>query len=188
MRNSARTAVLARAARDFGPQNFRMGVRKFLGFSLIELCFGVALIAILGGLAVPGFRSALRAAAVQSATFELAAGLQETRASSIVEARPGVFCLSDAAGSCVADSEATAWTAFLDVGDAHRQITARALPTGIVLHATRSRLQFWPDSRAASTGTLTICDAQGIARPRALVLSQLGRARLAEASDSDCQS
>ena len=66
-------------------------------------------------------------------------------------------------------------------------LSARALPAGIVLHATRNRLDFWPGSRAASTGTLTICDARGVARPRAIVISQLGRLRVADGDDSACR-
>jgi type IV fimbrial biogenesis protein FimT len=165
-----------------------MGVRKNRGLTLLELCIAMALAALLASLAVPTFRAAARNAAVRSAFFELAAGLQLTRASSIVQARRGVFCLSrSAGGGCLGDGSANAWTAYLEVDGLSQPLSARALPAGIVLHATRNRLDFWPGSRAASTGTLTICDAQGIARPRAIVISQLGRIRLADGEDSACR-
>ena len=84
------------------------------GVTLIELCFGLAIVAILTGLAVPSMRGALRAGAVRSATLELLAGVQQTRASSIVEARPGTLCLSDAAGDCLrGNGPASSWQAFL---------------------------------------------------------------------------
>ncbi len=156
--------------------------------TLIELCFGVAVIAVLATLAVPGFRLALRAAAVRSALFELSAALHATRANSIVEARRGVLCLSDALGNCLAGMDSSnAWSAWLDVNGRAQPLAGHTLPAGLVLRATRPRLDFWPDSRAASPGTLTICDTQGVARPRAIVLSQTGRIRLAEASDADCR-
>jgi type IV fimbrial biogenesis protein FimT len=148
------------------------------GVTLIELCFGMAIVALLAGLAAPGFRSTLRVAAVRTGTFELLVGLQQTRGNSIVESRPEMLCPSDAAGNCLPAAEASAyWSASLET---------RALPDGVVVRASRSPLRFWPDSLSASTGTLTICDLRGIAPPRAIVLSQTGRARLAEAEASAC--
>jgi len=162
--------------------------KRARGHTLIELCFCVALLALLATLAVPGFRSALRNSAVRGAIFELNSGLHVTRASSIVESRRGIFCLSDALGNCLAGKDSSiAWTTWLDV-DGHAQpLAGKALPDGLFLRATRPRLDFWPDARAASTGTLTICDAQGIARPRSLVISQAGRIRAGDASDADCR-
>jgi len=165
-----------------------MGVRKNRGLTLFELCVAMALAALLASMATPAFRAAARNAAMRSAFFELTAGLQLARASSIVQARRGVLCLSSSAGgNCLSDGESSAWTAFLDVDGVPQPLSARALPAGIVLHATRNRLDFWPGSRAASTGTLTICDARGVARPRAIVISQLGRLRVADGDDSACR-
>jgi type IV fimbrial biogenesis protein FimT len=165
-----------------------MGVRKNRGLTLLELCVAMALAALLATLAVPAFRTAARNAAVRSAFFELSAGLQLARASAIVQAHRGALCLSRPSdGGCLGQGSATAWSAFLEVDGAPQPLSARALPAGIVLHATRNRLDFWPDSRAASTGTLTICDTHGVARPRAIVVSQLGRIRLTEGDDSECR-
>jgi type IV fimbrial biogenesis protein FimT len=159
------------------------------GVTLIELCFGVAVVAILAGLAVPGMRTALRNTAIRSATLELLAGLQQVRASSITEARPGVLCLSDISGHCLTgNGAAVAWSAFLEGGGSTAALAGGPLPRGLELRATRSRLGFWPDSLAASTATLTICDRAGLARPRAIVLSQTGRVRLADAADRACES
>ena len=157
------------------------------GVTLIELCFGLAIVAMLAGLAVPGFRADLRAGAVRSATYELLAGLQQARVGSIVEGHTGVLCLSDAAGNCLANGvSATAWQAFLEIEGRPALLSAHTLPAGVALHSSRAQLKFWPDSSAASTGTLTICDSQRVARPRAIVLSQGGRARLATAPEAAC--
>jgi Tfp pilus assembly protein FimT len=108
MRNSANTTVLARGRRRAGRHNLIMHKRNGSpGVTLIELCFSVALIAVLATLAVPSFQSALRAAAIRSALFELVAGLQQTRADSILEARPGVLCLSDGPGNCLAGMDSS---------------------------------------------------------------------------------
>src|SRR3954469_13565875 len=98
MRNSANPAVLARGLRESRQQNPGMKIRHGShGVTLIELCFGLAVMAILAGLAVPGLRSAVRNAAMRGAVLELLSGLQQARTSSIAQSRPGVFCLSDAA-------------------------------------------------------------------------------------------
>jgi Tfp pilus assembly protein FimT len=157
------------------------------GVTLIELCFGIAVVGLLLGLAVPSLRTALRNTAIRSATLELLAGLQQARASSIVQARPGVLCLSDPQGHCVTgDAPARAWSVFLEGRGEPTMLAGGSLPSGLELHATRPRLSFWPDSLAASTATLTICDRDGLARPRAVVLSQTGRVRIVDAAAEAC--
>jgi type IV fimbrial biogenesis protein FimT len=149
------------------------------GITLPELCLSLALLALLAGMSVPGFRASQRNAAVRAATFDLLAGLQQSRAGSILESRPGVFCIADAQGSCLSAARpGTAWRSFLETGARRDEQGGQSLPPGIEVRATRSPLRFWPDSSSASTGTLTICDSQGLALPRAIVISQGGRARL----------
>jgi type IV fimbrial biogenesis protein FimT len=158
------------------------------GVTLIELCFALAIVAMLVGMAAPGFHSSLRAAAVRSATFELLAGLQQTRANSILEARPAEVCPSDAAGNCLAaNTPSSYWSSCVRAEAGESRPVSHALPAGVVVRATRSPLRFWPDALSASTGTLTICDRHGIAAPRAIVLSLSGRARLADAASGKCR-
>ena len=160
-----------------------------LGVTLIELMFTLALLALLASLAVPGFQATVRASALRSASFELMAGLQQIRASSILEGRPGQLCAADASGTCLpAGSAGSAWRSFLGDGAARREVGIQTLPTGLEIRATRSPLRFWPGTRAASTGTLTICDARRLGEPRAIVLSSNGRARFAAAASGACGS
>jgi type IV fimbrial biogenesis protein FimT len=158
-----------------------------LGATLIELLFGLAVVAVLAGIAAPGFHGMMRESAVRGATLEVLGGLQRARADSIVQALPGGLCPSDARGTCrPAGQSATAWTAFLESGGARRVFGVHALPAGVTLRTTRSPLRFWPDARAGTTGTLTICDLRGVARARAIVVSQGGRARLASPLAEPC--
>jgi type IV fimbrial biogenesis protein FimT len=158
-----------------------------LGVTLIELLFTLTLLALLAGLAVPGFHSASRATALRAASFELMAGLQQIRANSILEGRPGVLCPVDAGGNCLpANGTGTAWRSFLEEGAAPRDVSSHTLPTGVQVRASRSPLRFWPGTRSASTGTLTICDAQGTGEPRSIVVSQSGRARFAATPSGVC--
>lgn len=163
--------------------SFSLRNRRRAGVTLVELCFGLAIVAILAGMAAPGFQSSLRAAAVRSATFDLLAGLQQARGSAILESRALHLCPSDATGRCVAAGVATSYwqVAQPDAGN-----TGYELPSGIVVRASRSPLWFSPEALGATTGTLTICDERRVAPPRAIVLSLSGRARLESAQAGAC--
>jgi len=157
------------------------------GITLIELCFGLAIVATLAGVAAPGFRTLLRTSAVRSATFDLLAGLQQTRGNAILESRLLELCPSDETGNCLAAGVATPYWRNSPADGGQSPRGSRALPAGVVVRATRSPLWFSPDALGASTGTLTICDEQGVAPPRAIVLSLSGRARLAAAPAEACR-
>ena len=164
---------------------YRKGLR---GLTLIELCFGLAIVSVLAGMAAPGFQASVRAAAVRSATFDLLAGLQQARGNAILESRVAKLCPSDAAGNGLSPyPSASYWLASVETDAGRRPSVGHALPAGVVVRASRSPLRFWPDALGASTGTLTICDSHGIAPPRAIVLSLSGRARLADAPVGACQ-
>lgn len=150
------------------------------GVTLLELLFGLAIVAVLAGMAAPGLLASVRAAAVRSAAFDLMAGLQQARAHSILESRPGVLCPSDGAGCLGPDVPAHGWISFLEVAGDRRELRRHDLPAGVIVRASRAPLRFWPTSLAASPATLTICDERGIAPARAIVISQTGRARFAE--------
>jgi type IV fimbrial biogenesis protein FimT len=150
------------------------------GVTLLELLFGLAIVAVLAGLAAPGFLASLRATAVRAAAYDLMAGLQQARANSILESRSGVLCPSDGARCLGANVPARAWMSFLEVAGNPRAPRRHDLPAGVVLRASRTPLRFWPAALAASPTTLTICDERGVAPPRAIVISQSGRARFAE--------
>jgi type IV fimbrial biogenesis protein FimT len=150
------------------------------GVTLLELLFGLAIVAVLAVMAAPGFLASLRTTAVRAAAYDLMAGLQQARANSILESRVSVLCPSDGAACLGANLPARAWISFLEVAGDRRELRKRDLPAGVVLHASRTPLRFWPAALAASPTTLTICDERGVAPARAIVISQSGRARFVE--------
>jgi type IV fimbrial biogenesis protein FimT len=160
------------------------------GASLLELLFSLGMLCLLTALAAPGFEATLRAAAVRSATFELLAGLQQIRTQAILEGRPGRLCPvgpDGPDGDCLAPAApAAGWRAELRTDSGWREVGGQTLPPGVLLRASRSPLSFSPDSVSASTGTLTICDQRGIALPRAIVVSQMGRARVTSLTMAEC--
>lgn len=163
-------------------------MRNIAGVTLLEMLVGMAVVAVLAGLAVPGFHRSLRVTAVRAATYELLAGLQQTRGSSILESQPGLLCPSDADGHCLpAATPAAYWGWATEGASRSPALEPHALPEGVVARASRSPVRFWPHGLNASTATLTICDVQGIAPPRAIIVSVSGRARVATALDSACR-
>jgi type IV fimbrial biogenesis protein FimT len=185
-RNAANTAVLRGVTATSRQHNLRM--RYIAGVTLLEMLFSLMVVAILAGLAVPGFHQALRTTAVRAATYEILAGLQQTRGRSILESKPGLLCPSDAAGHCLpAATPASFWGWATEAAGRASTLEANALPTGVVARASRSPVRFWPHGLNASPATLTICDLQGVAPPRAIVVSVTGRARIATALDSACR-
>lgn len=156
------------------------------GLTLVELCCALGLVALLASFAAPGFRTGLRTLAVRTAAFEVMAGVQRARAESILSGRSALLCPSAGDDTCLsAAAPGSAWFTRLESA-ADAPLAAAQLPRGVSIHATRSPLRFWPHSFSASTGSLTICDDQGLAAPRAVVVSQTGRARLADASRDAC--
>jgi type IV fimbrial biogenesis protein FimT len=158
-----------------------------IGVTLIEMLFGMAIVAILAGLAAPGFREAMRGAAVRAATYELLAGLQQTRGSAILESQPGMLCPTDPAGHCLpAATPASHWRWSTEGTGRPPELEPHALPAGVAARSSRSPVRFWPHGLSASTATLTICDLQGVAAPRAIVVNVSGRARVTAAPVSSC--
>lgn len=186
MRNAANAALLWAVIKAWPQDNLPM--RNIAGVTLIEMLFAIAVVAVLAGLAVPGFHQSLRVTAVRAATYELLAGLQRTRGSSIIESRPGLLCPSDAAGNCLpAATPASFWGWSTEIAGRPPALESHALPAGVVTRASRSPVRFWPSGLNASTATLTICDVHGVAPPRAIVVSVSGRARVTTALDSACR-
>ena len=154
------------------------------GVTLLELLVGLAIVAMLAGMAAPGFLASLRTTAVRTAAYDLMAGLQQVRANSILESRPGVLCPADGTRSAclAAGAPGQDWLTFLEVDGRPVGLRRHALPAGVVVRASRAPLRFWPAALAASPATLTICDERGVAPARAIVISQTGRARFAESA------
>ena len=204
-------------------RNTICSMRNIAGVTLIEMVFGLAIVGILAGMAVPGFRQSLRASAVRAATYELLAGLQQARANSIVESQPAVvlesivpyyprealvhvfaqvldrekaerladlltLCPSDPAGNCLPAATAGAfWRWSVEAPGRAPELGVRALPEGVVARSSRSPIRFSPNAVSASNATLTICDLQAVAPPRAIVISVTGRARTTAAAEAACR-
>ena len=156
--------------------------------TLLELLIGLSLAALVMGLATPTLRQASHAGAVRAAAYEILTALAATRAGAVVEGRSASLCPSVAEHCVEAGTLADSWQAFIEVDGRRVPLSSQALPAGVSLKSSRSPLRFSPNAASASTGTLTICDATALVPPRAIVVSQTGRARLVEAAGASCGS
>ncbi len=77
---------------------------KSLGFSLIELMIAVVIVAILTGVAMPGFQTWLRNSQIRNAAESISNGMQRARAEAVARNADVAFVLGTGAGS------ASSWT------------------------------------------------------------------------------
>ncbi len=148
------------------------------GFTLTEMLFAMAVMAIVAGMCAPSIRDVMRRGAVRAASLHVAGALAQARSASITGNRRGTFCLAGSSGACLqAPSPATGWQVLVDEPAGPRVLARGTLPKGVLLVSNRASVHFWPVATAASTATLTICDGAGRAPWRQFVVSQTGRVR-----------
>lgn len=159
------------------------------GFSLVETSVVLAVAATLVALATPAFQRLQRQAWLAQAARGLHAALHAARAQAASRGLPVVLCQTDAGGRCSAGGSIGAgWQLFakqsqvggssLESGDT--LLAVERLPAPLQLTASRSAVTYWPQPHAAATSTFLFCDPAGIARPRAVIISQTGRPRVSE--------
>jgi type IV fimbrial biogenesis protein FimT len=160
------------------------------GVTLLELLVAIAIIATLGGLAIPALDQAVLNAR-RAATMEgLVRAAWFARTEAVRRGRPVILCASAGGTSCEAD--VSAWNAGWLVVPADNPADALRLGTGAAdprarLLANRVAFSFEPHDRRSTNGTLAWCDARGVREARAVVIAPTGRPRLERGAGSlDC--
>lgn len=92
------------------------------GFTLVELLFAVAVIAILIGVAAPNLQNAVRNSRLTTSTNNMVASLQLARSEALKRKVPVTVCSSSETESCVDTDWNNGWMVFADDnGDGARQ-------------------------------------------------------------------
>jgi len=163
------------------------------GFSLAELLVTLAIVAVLAALSTPGFQRSRADVASLTSAHSLLRALHLARSQALLRSEPAVVCLSAdlvSCGSRSATDSIRGWIVFLNMR-AERTVQRDPqepllgvfeLPERLRLIGSRNAVTYWPVSRAGTTATFTVCDADGLARTRAVIVSQTGRPRLRESA------
>jgi type IV fimbrial biogenesis protein FimT len=163
--------------------------RDCRGATLLELAFVLLLTALLLGSSVPTLTQVRQNMALGAAVNQMMLALHYARSLAITRAVPVAVCQTLDGERCVplAGTASQRFMVFINEDldqpaqrDANEEIMRRfeIAPT-LALRGTRSAVNYWPAPRAGTTTTFSFCDTRKIAAPRAVIVSQTGRPRMA---------
>lgn len=157
------------------------------GFSLLESMIVLAVVAILAGLALPGFQDTLRRQRATTTMHLLATQLAQVRNTAITRQTPVTVCPSLGNGRCRAEPDWSAgWLAYHDplrsdqprspadiLREEHRPADG---PVKVLGTAGRLRVRYQPSGRSGGNNvTLRIC--VGSTLHGEVIVNNVGRAR-----------
>lgn len=158
------------------------------GATLWELAIVLVLIGLLASLAVPSFTNLRQNAALAAAANQTLLALHYARSVALARGLPVGLCQSDDGERCSATGQR--FIVFLNRDsdqpaqrDGGEEILRRyEIAATLSLRGTRSAINYWPVPRAGTTTTFALCDSRHAAPPRAVIVSQTGRPRLARSA------
>lgn len=166
--------------------------RRQLGFSLIESLATVAISGVLLGAGVPGFAQLIAENRLSTEVNSYVVQLNLARSEAVKQGNPAILCPSIDGLQCLGEPQwHRGYILFVDrngnqARDAdepilrHVQGKAQA-PVTIASSQSRHLVRFQSDgSTGGSNLTVTFCDAGGHGKPRAVVVSNVGRPRVTD--------
>ncbi len=162
----------------------------------MELLVAISIIAIILTIGVHGIGLMISQTRMATATNNLNVHLQLTRSEAIKRAVDVILCPSRDGVSCNASENPSVWhtgyMVFADVNDNNRRdqgddaepiirVVGGDTDAAITIIANRSRFVYQEDGTAGgSPGTFSLCDTTDRIAPQALVVSNVGRPRIAD--------
>ncbi|HMN44084.1 MAG TPA: GspH/FimT family pseudopilin [Povalibacter sp.] len=165
------------------------------GITLLEMMMTLTIVAILGGLAVPGFTGMIRDNERTTAVNSFVHALYLARSEAIKRGRIVSLCKSSNGSTC--NNGAAAWSEgwMVFVNDDADDLPQRDDGEDILMvyqgwsngSITSNRLaySFRAYNQGVVNGTLLFCDARGGAHARAIIISQTGRPRVSQRDSSN---
>lgn len=160
------------------------------GFTLVETLATLTVASVLVTLGIPGMDQLMASHQQKSALYSLFAHAQMARSVAITQGRRAVLCASDEGAAC---DDSAQWNGgyilFVDhngnrTRDADEPLLARQTGYSRVrLGTTSGRKTLTYQSNGMSGGsnlTFTFCDAKNRVPPKALIVSNTGRPRIAD--------
>jgi type IV fimbrial biogenesis protein FimT len=162
--------------------------------TLIEMMCAVALIAVLGMLAVPSMADLGRDARRTAAVNDFYHALFLARSEAVRRGEMVSLCKSADGVSCSGKSTSWAdgWLVFVNVDRDELPVldpgeTVLAVYSGWdsgTIRSNRHAYSFRPHTQGVVNGTLTFCDVRGSSEARAIIINHAGRPRIARRDSS----
>jgi len=166
------------------------------GLTLIELMIALSVTAILVTIGLPAMAGLVAESRITAKSNLLMAHVQFARHSAITLRTQVVACPSHDQLRCSGDNRwDQGWIVFIDRNNngepeaADDVLRVIAPEPQLLMHsAGRTRVRFQPTGGAFGTNlTIRVCDPSGRARPRAVIVSNPGRARVSnDVPTGDC--
>lgn len=156
------------------------------GFTLPELLACLAIVAILGAIAVPAYRTSAAQASLRAAGRLTVSSLHLARQKALTMGRAVTACPTHDGRSCSMGS--SRWMMFAKgsgsppgrLMEADTLIRTWELPARVEISGTRGYASFLPQTSAAATATFQLCHPDLPGRLQLIIVSQTGRVRLSQ--------
>lgn len=160
------------------------------GFTLISLVTTMTLVAISTSVAMPSMNRLVASSRFTNTIDHFYTSLQYARTEAIKLNNKIVLCPIDSGGNCrPATSWRHGWLVFIDNNN-NRQpdsgeplLYRQTLSNNVHIYSTKGRksIRYLPSGRAdGSNITITFCDKDNLRPPKAIIISNVGRARFAD--------
>jgi type IV fimbrial biogenesis protein FimT len=162
-------------------------MKKYSGFTLVELMVVLAIIAIVMAFGMPSFNEFVKNDRLSTQINLLVGHLAYARSEAVLRAQQVGLCASSNSTSCTG-SWSDGWLVYVDANgnsgyDADADTILRVhqgLPTGMSLNSTTIGSNFLYDRRgyaATGGGNASLCDDRGAAYAKMIFISNTGRVR-----------
>jgi type IV fimbrial biogenesis protein FimT len=157
------------------------------GFTLIEIMIALAVLSILGTLAIPGFTNLLQDSSRTSAVNAFIHTVFLARSEALKRGEMVSICKSPDGANCNTAGEWNGgWITFVNSDrdeppqrDADESLLQVQEPwRGGKITANRAAFSFRPHTQGVVNGTIVFCDRRGSAAARAVIISHVGRPRV----------
>ena len=160
-------------------------MKKYSGFTLLELLIVVGLVAILMAFGIPSIEAYIKNDRLTSQINTLVSHLAYARSEALVRRQQVILCASSNSTSCIGGWE-DGWILFVDADnssgftDGEPILRVKQALSGNNTFTSTLGTSFIYDNRgfsAAGTGTFSLCDDRRVANLKSISISNTGRVR-----------
>ena len=167
------------------------GTQQAKGFTLIELIIALSIISILTAYGIPNYRTFKQNQTMTQGINRLSSTISFARSQSIINAEHVILCATQSYTACDGNSQwHDGWMVFAD-SNRNRSFDAsdrmllheNNMSNGLLAVASihRQKIRFDTTGYAPGTNlTIRFCDSRGAEHGKAIIISNVGRPRIAQ--------